>query len=205
MWLFNGFCTLLQGLREKEMCERDKMNRHEQNKTPIIKYKLCTLCLSNSSLSPRFILPPYSSHTPSGGLWEGRARWSKEDLQSHSVRAMLLPAYLSRTPLLLHSHCFDANRVVGHRWLHNGEHTQCILGALLGHKWQSDQVCLKSRVHQQMVVLAEESSWWSYLCVNSYNNDASARKLFIWLGFHQACPLTQYIHIIINIPFEIRC
>lgn len=32
------------------------MNRHEQNKTAIIKYKLCTLCCSNSSLSLWFIL-----------------------------------------------------------------------------------------------------------------------------------------------------
>lgn len=181
MWLLNGFCTPLHSLRGREMCERDKMNRHEQNKTAIIKYKLCTLCCSNSSLLLWFILPPHSSLTPSGGLWEGRARWSKEDLQSHRVRAMLLPAYLSRTPLLLHSPCFDANRVVGHRWLHNGERTQCILGALLGHKWQSDQVCLKSRVHQQMVVFAEEGSWWSYVCMNSYNSGASASKLLYGL------------------------
>ncbi len=37
--------------------------------------------------------------------------------------------------------------------------------------------CLKSRVHQQMVVVAEEGLWGSYLCVNSYNGGASTWKL----------------------------
>lgn len=110
------------------------------------------LPLSNISCAPYasalFTLavdPPYSSHTL---RLEGCGRDELAD-QKQIFKATLLPAYLSRTPLLLHSHCFDANRVMGHRWLHNGEQTQCILGAGAGHKWQVDQLCLMSRVHQQ--------------------------------------------------------
>lgn len=182
MQVLNGFCAPLQG----ERCVRGtKWIGMSKTKLPLSNISSASFA---SALFTFVVIYPASiflAHSPdpppSGGLWEGRARWSKEDLQSHSVRAVLLPAYLSSTPLLLHSPCFDANRVVGHRWLHNGEHTQSILGALPGHKWQSYQVCLKSRVHQQMVVVAEEGLWGSYLCVNSYNGGASAWKLLYGL------------------------
>jgi len=168
MWLLNGFCTPLHSLRGTKWIGMSK------TKLPLFN-KLCTLCRSISSLSLWFILPPHSSLTPSGGLWEGRARWSKEDLQSHSVRAMLLPAYLSRTPLLPHSPCFDANRVVGHRWLHNGERTQCILGALLGTN-DSQIRCVWSPGPS-----ADGGAGWRgfmmVIFVCEFNSGASARKL----------------------------
>lgn len=43
---YASFEWILCAFARREMCARDKMNRHEQNKTAIIKYKLCILCLS---------------------------------------------------------------------------------------------------------------------------------------------------------------
>lgn len=100
---------------------------------------------------------------------------------------------------------FDANRVVGHRWLHNGKQPQCILGPLLGHKWQLDQVCLKYRVHQQMAVVAI-CVWIHTMVANAFRptrtrQSASARKLLCGCFRHTSALHTRRIADVISNNF----
>lgn len=174
MRLFNGFCAHLQG----ERCVRGtKWIGMSKTKLPLsnISSAFCA-----SALFTFVVIYPASiflAHSPDPPHLEGCGRDELADQKKIFKATVWEPCSFQLIWAGLLFSCFDANRVVGHRWLHNGEHTQCILGALPGHKWQWYQVCLKSRVHQQMVVVAEEGLWGSYLCVNSYNGGASAWKL----------------------------
>ncbi len=162
------------------MCARAKMNRHELNKTAIIKYKLCILCLS--TLHIRCDLS--CLHIPHTLPWpprlEGCGRDELADQKKIFKATVWEPCSFQLIWAGLLFPCILPALMLTGLWAIGDYIMESTHNAFWVLCWGTNDSrirCLKSRVHQQMVVVAEEGLWGSYLCVNSYNGGASTWKL----------------------------